>query len=154
MERIELRIAVCRKFNRTFDCSIRVSWSFAIYIGGRAQKAFGRAWALPGPPLVMPLLVSATKQTIPCFQKALHTKVWHTFNKIIFDYEQLPFIHYFFLQQPTIFFIFFHPLEIYENYTNNVSVRFCSQKPHNNAAFYLPQARPIPPIWRIVTCLE
>ena len=35
-------------------------------------------------------------------------------------------------------------LEIYENYTNNVSVHFYSQKPHNIAAFYLPQACPIP----------
>ena len=99
---------------------------FAIYIGGRAQQVFGRAWALPGLPMVTPLLASTTKQIIPRFQKALHTKVWHTFNKIIFDYEQLPSIHYFFLQQPTIFFVFFCPLEIYENYTNNVSVRFYS----------------------------
>ena len=41
-------------FNRIFDCSIRVSQSFC-NLGGRVQQAFGRAWALPGPPLVTPL---------------------------------------------------------------------------------------------------
>ena len=40
--------------NRIFDCSIRVSRSFC-NLGGRAQQAFGRAWALPGPPLATPL---------------------------------------------------------------------------------------------------
>ena len=38
-----------------FDCCIRVSPSFANYIGGRAQQAFGRAWALPGMLLATPL---------------------------------------------------------------------------------------------------
>ena len=28
---------------------------FAIYINGRAEQAFRRAWALPGPPLATPL---------------------------------------------------------------------------------------------------
>ena len=41
-------------FNRIFDWSIRVSRSFC-NLGGRAQQAFGRAWALSGPPLAMPL---------------------------------------------------------------------------------------------------
>ena len=44
-------------FNRSiFDCSIRVSRSFS-NLGGRAQQAFGRVWALPGPPLATPLHV-------------------------------------------------------------------------------------------------
>ena len=43
-------------FNKIlFDCSIRVSSSFANYVYGRAQQAFGRAWALPGMPLATPL---------------------------------------------------------------------------------------------------
>ena len=43
-------------FNKIFDCSIRVSRSFC-NLGGRAQQAFGRVWALPGPPLVTSLHV-------------------------------------------------------------------------------------------------
>ena len=35
-------------FNRIFDCSIRVSQSFC-NLDGKAQQAFGRAWALPAP---------------------------------------------------------------------------------------------------------
>ena len=43
-------------FNRLFDCSIRVSRSFC-NLDGKAQQTFGRAWALPGPPLAAPLHV-------------------------------------------------------------------------------------------------
>ena len=37
------------RFNRIFDCSIRVSRSFC-NISLSTQQAFGRAWVLPGPP--------------------------------------------------------------------------------------------------------
>ena len=127
MERIELSQYAKNLFNRMFDCSIRVSQSFCnLY---RWQGTAG-IWECLGP--AWPTLGNATacicyKADDITFPKALHTKVWHTFNKIIFDYEQLPSIHYFFLQQLTIFFVFFHPLEIYENYTNNVSVRFTAE---------------------------
>ena len=57
-------------FNKIFDCSIRVFRSFAIYVGGRVQQAFGRAWALPGPPLTMPLPSprSATEFAFICYK--------------------------------------------------------------------------------------
>ena len=42
-------------FNRIFDRSIRVSRSFANYVGGRTQQTIGRGWALPGVPLGTPL---------------------------------------------------------------------------------------------------
>ena len=45
-------------FNKVFDCYIRVYLSFSIFIG-RAQPTFGWAWALPGPPLAMPLMLIA-----------------------------------------------------------------------------------------------
>ena len=43
-------------FNRLFDCSTRVSRSFC-NLDGKAQQAFGRAWAMPGQPLAAPLHV-------------------------------------------------------------------------------------------------
>ena len=48
-------------FNRTFDCSIRVSRSFC-KLRGRAQQTFGRAWVLPGVPFAIPLF----ETTVSC----------------------------------------------------------------------------------------
>ena len=157
MERIELSQYAEKLSVEDKDRSITVSRSFChLY---RWQGTAG-IWEGLGP--AWPTLGNAT--ACICYEADDTTFPKGTANKglayllqnelHIFDYEQLLTIHYFFLWQLPIFSVFFRPLEIYENHTNNVLVCFYSRKPHNNAAFYLPQAGPIPPIWRIVTCPE
>ena len=54
--------------NRMFDCSIRVFRSFC-KLGGRAQQAFGRSWALLGMPLAMPVFETNVSCISQCFSQ-------------------------------------------------------------------------------------